>query len=276
MTATDESPIIFYDLASTLGQFWSFNTYKTRLTLNYKGIPYRVQYIRFHEIESTLKVLGVPLPETASRYTLPGGCISQYSKHFRLRPVRTVIADPSSDPDGQPTYVCDSFEIAAYLDDKYPAPKYPAVLPVATRPLQKIFVDQYFFTNIRPLFPFTHPFAIHKFMDEEERENLYQRLGKERFDPPTEEVAAQKLVEAREKWEEFGQALELNNNSGPFVMGGTITFADFAVGGIFDFLHKIQGDEGKVWKELMGWQGGRWATLWKEIKAVEKNATEVA
>ncbi|KAG9104791.1 hypothetical protein FRC06_009260 [Ceratobasidium sp. 370] len=259
MAATNESPIIFYDISSTPGQYWSFNTYKTRLTLNYKRIPYRVQYVRFHEIESTLKALGVPLPKTASRYTLP------------------VIADPSSDPNGQPTYISDSFEIATYLDDKYPAPKYPTVLPITTRPLQRIFIDQYFFTNLlRPLLPFIHPFAILKFFNAAERESLYQTYGKERFSPPTEEEAIQKFAEAREKWEEFGQILELNSNSGPFVMGGTITLADFAIGGVFDVLRKVQGDDGKVWKELMGWQGGRWAILWKEIKAVEEKTTEVA
>ncbi|KAG8687802.1 hypothetical protein FRC08_011760 [Ceratobasidium sp. 394] len=171
MAATNENPVIFYDIASTSGQYWSTNTYKTRLTLNYKGIPYRVQYVRFHEIESTLKALGVSPPKPGSRYTLP------------------VIADPSSDPDGQPTYISDSFDIAVYLDDKYPAPKYPAVLPIGTRPLQKIFVDQYFFTTIQPLFPFLHPFAIHKFLDEEGRECIYQRYGKDYFNPPTGEAA---------------------------------------------------------------------------------------
>ncbi|KAG8750978.1 hypothetical protein FRC12_012652, partial [Ceratobasidium sp. 428] len=197
MAATTENPIIFYELSSTSGQYWSFNTFKTRLTLNYKGIPYRVQYIRLHEIQSTLKALGVPLPKTKSRYTLP------------------TIADPSSDPNGQPTYISDSLEIAAYLDDNYPAPKYPAILPPATRPLQKIFVDHYFFSNIRPLLPFIHSFAIHKFADHEEREYLYQARGKDYFDPPTEEVAAQRLTEAREKWEEFGQALDFSRSNSP-------------------------------------------------------------
>lgn len=60
MAPTKENPIIFYDLADVKGESWSSNTYKTRLTLNYKGLPYRVHYVELCDIETTLRDLGVP------------------------------------------------------------------------------------------------------------------------------------------------------------------------------------------------------------------------
>ncbi|KAG9074298.1 hypothetical protein FS749_014156, partial [Ceratobasidium sp. UAMH 11750] len=67
MAATKENPIIFYDLVGKDGISWSPNTYKTRLTLNYKGLPYRVEMISFPDIQAKYKELGV----TSTPYTLP-------------------------------------------------------------------------------------------------------------------------------------------------------------------------------------------------------------
>ncbi|KAF8752234.1 Glutathione S-transferase, N-terminal domain [Rhizoctonia solani] len=101
MAATPENPIVFYDLINANGVHWSPNTYKTRLCLEYKGLPYRVEYSTLPEVESNMKKLGVPpVKATSPQYTLP---------------------DPSGDPDGKPHYVGDSFNIAVYLDEKYPA-----------------------------------------------------------------------------------------------------------------------------------------------------------
>jgi hypothetical protein len=47
-------------------------TSKNRLALNYKRLPYRVEYISYPDIESTLKKFGVPpTSEKAPQYTLP-------------------------------------------------------------------------------------------------------------------------------------------------------------------------------------------------------------
>jgi glutathione S-transferase len=52
-----------------------------------------------------------------------------------------LIADPSGSPNEKLTYVADSFDMAVYLDDKYPSPKCPVVLPDGTRALQKVTSD---------------------------------------------------------------------------------------------------------------------------------------
>lgn len=59
-------------------------------------------------------------------------------------------------------------------------------------------------------------------------------------------------------------------------MGERITFIDFAIGGMFHWLRKVEGANMPRWKEMAECQGGRWAKLWTEIEKLEKNSTEVA
>ncbi|CAE6461107.1 unnamed protein product [Rhizoctonia solani] len=263
MAATKENPIIFYDILSEHGT-WSPNTYKTRLTLNHKRLPYRVEYVSYPDIAPKLKELGVrptnPVPWIS--YTLP------------------MIADPSPDPNGKPTYIVESFDIAVYLDKTYPAPKYPAVFSPGTRAVQKITSD--LFRNevalaILPcLFPLT---ARTGFLDERGRE-YYLKTREEVLKriPADTSVGSKFWGDAHEKWKWFGEMLDLNEE-GPFVTGKQISFTDFAVGGVFSFLRRIEsvfdGDMPK-WKAIAEWQGGRWARLWVEIEKLEKDSTEVA
>ncbi|KAG9074299.1 hypothetical protein FS749_014157 [Ceratobasidium sp. UAMH 11750] len=260
MAATKENPIVFYDLASKDGSYWSCNTIKTRLTLNYKGLPYRVQYIHINEVQSTLKALGVSPASTAPPYyTLP------------------TIADPSSDPDGEPTYVSDTFTIAAYLDDKYPAPKYPTVFPPGTRPLQKIFVDNFAANIGGPLFQlFIRPYFPQKYLTEAALEYLLRSRGTtvETYAHLKGEEATKRLAEVRQKWDALAETVKLNSsepgNGGAFVMGDKVTFADFAVGGMLFSLNRAEGDEGRVWQEVSTeWSDGKWGGYWREIKAIK-------
>ncbi|KAG9096392.1 hypothetical protein FS749_008597 [Ceratobasidium sp. UAMH 11750] len=159
MAATNENPIIFWDIIGADGQYFAPNPYKTRLTLNYKGLPYQVKYLKFEDVEPTMKAMGIPpTSKTFPYYTLP------------------MITDPSSDPNGQPIHVSESFKIAMYLDEKYPAPKYPAVLPVETRSLQKLFVENYFPTITNHMTPLLAP-RLSKLLDKASEEYLYRSRG---------------------------------------------------------------------------------------------------
>ena len=185
-----------------------------------------------------------------------------------------MIADPSDDPDKGPTYVSESFVIAAYLDDKYPSPKYPAVLPANTRPLQKVFIDHYWPTVAGPFFPLLYP-KVPAIWDERGREYLYQSRGKDVFKLLSDSELDQMLEVARQKLESFSDILDLSGSgTSSFIMGDTLTFADFTVGTVLFLVHRV--DAGKVLQELMGWQNGRWARLWKAINELERNTTEVA
>ncbi|KAG9074537.1 hypothetical protein FRC06_010619 [Ceratobasidium sp. 370] len=196
MAATHDNPIIFWDIIGADGQYWAPNPYKTRLTLNYKGLLYRVKYIKFEEVEPTMKAMGIP-PTSKTYYTLP------------------IITDPSSDPNGEPTHVSDSFN-TMYLDEKYPA------------------------------------------------------SNKDKFAPLSDADTAQRLAELRERLDAFAQALE--TNGGPWVMGDAVTFADFVVGCALYFWHEVDGDEGRIWKEVAGWQNGKWAAIREKVETIQKKS----
>lgn len=192
-----------------------------------------------------------------------------------------MIADPSGDSNTKPTYIVDSFDIAVYLDDKYPAPHYPLVFPPGTRPLQKmaqtLFSDGALAT-FRPIV--VPPIAAPGFLDERGTE-YFNRTREEMFGSLSDlaNTAPEKWVEARKKWDDFGAKLDLNKGTredGPFVMGNRVSFIDFAIGGGILWLRRVEGKELTRWKDMAEWQGGRWAKLWAEIEKLEKDSTEVA
>lgn len=188
----------------------------------------------------------------------------------------TVIADPSNDPNGEPTYVADSFKIALYLDDKYPSPQYPLLFPSGTRTIQHLLMTQYYplvGASISSLF---HP-SVPRILDHRSAEYMRRTRG-ERMIPLSEEAAAEKWKEVREKLEVLGKSLQLNDGTkeaGPFIMGDRVAFMDFALGGVFYWIKNLEGSDSPRLKEMLEWQDGRWETLWKRIQEIEMNSSQV-
>ncbi|KAF8688972.1 Glutathione S-transferase, N-terminal domain, partial [Rhizoctonia solani] len=259
MAATNENPIVFYDLADGNGKSWSPNPYKTRLSLNYKGIPYRTEYISFPDIEPRMKELGLaPFSATFPYYTLP------------------VIADPSNDPNGKPTYVADSFKIALYLDKKYPAPHYPSIFAPGTAGIQHMLISNYRMAVAAPIFPLIHPQVLH-IMDERSIEYMRRTRGP-RLIPLSEVEAAEKWREAKERFTGLAESLALNDETGsvgPFMMGDHVSFSDFVLAGIFYWIRSVEGPGSIRLKELLEWDDGRWERLWKAIQEIENKSSEV-
>ncbi|KAH7342056.1 hypothetical protein B0J17DRAFT_286108 [Rhizoctonia solani] len=232
-----------------------------RLTLKYKQLPYRVEYISYPDIAPKLKKLGVRAknPTSFITYTLP------------------MIADPSSDLTGKPNYVVDSFDIAIYLDKTYPAPRRPAVFPSGTRAIQKItsdlFTNQVGYAILSGMVPIT---ARPGFPDERGREYfLRTREGYLKTFPTDTSVGSKFWGNVHEKWNWFGETLDLNEE-GLFVMGKQISFTDFAIGGIISFERRVEGEEMQIWRAMSEWQGGRWTRYWAEIEKLEKGSSEVS
>ncbi|KAG9085374.1 hypothetical protein FS749_004466 [Ceratobasidium sp. UAMH 11750] len=232
-----------------------------RLTLNYKRLPYRVEFISLADIESKLKELGVP-PSTHNplfKYTLP------------------MIADPSSEPGGKPTYVVDSFNIAIYLDDKYPSPEYPIVFPRGTRAMQSIATSR--ITQTAMLFaPIVLPLASLRtdLLDERGME-YFRRTRSAIFGtdlPNLLDKAPENWSAAEERWDRINEVLDFNQG-GPFTMGHQISFVDFVFGGLIHMVQKLEGGEMACWKRMAEWHGGRWARLWKEIEKLEADSSKV-
>ncbi|KAG8682626.1 hypothetical protein FRC09_016638 [Ceratobasidium sp. 395] len=236
-----------------------------RLTLNFKRLPYRVEFISIADIEETMINLGAPAssPDRVPKYRLP------------------VIADPSSDSNGKPTYVTESFNIAVYLDDKYPAPKHPTVFPDGTRALQKVASEHITYEIGFALMPIVVPhIAQPGFLDE--RGHEYFCRTREAWFGDLNELAksgTEKWGEIVKKWDDIGAKYDLNKGSkedGPFVMGGQVSFADFAVGGMILWLRRAEGGDMPRWKEIAQRQNGRWARVWTELEKLEQDSTQIA
>ncbi|KAG8683403.1 hypothetical protein FRC11_013614 [Ceratobasidium sp. 423] len=259
MAATKENPIILYDLVSAKGTSFSPNVYRTRMSLNHKSLPYRVEYLAFPDIEPRMEELGVtPVSDTHPRYTLP------------------VISDPSSDPNGKPVYISDSFKIAIYLDEKYPAPGYPAIFAPGTRSLQHLILTQYFPVIGACVGPIFLPNLPH-LLDPRSVEYLNRTRGK-LLQPLPDDVAAQKWGEAREKFVAFIKSVQLNDGTkdeGPFITGESVSFLDFAIGGLVHWIKNIEGEDSARLKEMLEWEGGRWGKHWQAIQGLENKSSQV-
>ncbi|KAK7942670.1 uncharacterized protein PG986_011783 [Apiospora aurea] len=118
---SSSDPIVFYDIASgpPIRPF-APNPWKTRYALNFKRANFVTQWVDLADVTSTRKSLGAePVrfhPNGEPFYTLP------------------AIKDPSAND----TVVADSFDIAVYLDKKYPdAPSLfrNAALPSSSSPI---------------------------------------------------------------------------------------------------------------------------------------------
>ena len=80
--------------------------------------------------------------------------------------------------------------------------------------------------------------------------------------PPGTWEKIQKWFEKMDAWyEEAGKGL--------FVMGEEISLADVCVASYLMWMKRIFGEESEEWKEMMGWNTGRWARLVDQFKKFE-------
>jgi len=245
------SLITLYDIPSTLPiKAWSPNTWKTRYSLNYKGIPYKTVWVEFPDIEALCKEIGAKPTSTkldgSPLYTLP------------------AIYDPSTN-----TAVSDSPNIAAYLDATYPST--PVLFPANTHALQYAFVSA-FANLLRPLFGMatcasnTHLNPASGAFFRRTKEPLFgasledlSPVGPKR-DSDWKEV--KKCFDSVNGWLE-------KNGEKPYVMGDTITYADIVLVSFIKWIPTVMGRDGKEWEDLQTWHGGRWKSL---VDSFEKYA----
>ncbi|KAJ1301081.1 hypothetical protein OPQ81_003499 [Rhizoctonia solani] len=250
MAATRKNPIIFYDLINANRQTWSPNTYKTRLCLEYKGLPYRTEYLTLPEIESKMKELGAPpVKDTPPQYTLP------------------VIADPADDPNGRPHYIGDSFKIAMYLDEKYPAPQYAPIFKPSTRSLQHLFIHRHL-----PIIARTGSTVVMSKLKHVLDDGSIEYIKRTRgvlFNPLPEEEADETWKAFREKFFDIGKSLDYRDEDGPFITGSRPSIADFAIGGWFHLLQRIAPSQ---LEKILDWHDGRWRLFWTHIQDIEQRS----
>ncbi|KAK2464960.1 hypothetical protein APHAL10511_003036 [Amanita phalloides] len=231
--------IIFYDFQlGTADAPWNPNTWKVRYTLNYKGLPFRTERLQYVDIEKTCKEKGIPPsnPDGEIKYTLPS------------------IFDTSTG-----TGVSESHRIAAYLDETYPDT--PKVIPAGTEALQTAWIAA-IRPNLSAMWQFSLPGTLN-ILDHPESNDYFYRTRSVIFGKDLHEMRPQGEV----AWDAAMKDLEKGFNvidqwilksGGPYVMGKTVSFADFVVAGWLNWLQATVGKDSREWQLIGTWNAGRW------------------
>lgn len=264
-TSTPSSPIVFYDIAMrppVEKNCCAPNPWKTRLALNFKGVPYSTSWVALPDVAKVRSSLKVPscrkFADGTDFLTLP------------------IIKDPATD-----SLVGDSFDIAVYLQNTYPDSGAGNLFPPQT-------ID-YVFTNSLGLpiplsecpegFPEYAKFNVN--VDAAFSAHVQLSTQCFPFDPATAEISKAEFVRRAGVtcWEDFalvGEEREklkdsfrntlgglaklfLRDTSGPFLLGTRPSYADLIVGGWLRMMRATLPES--EWEEVRSWHGGLFGQL---------------
>ncbi|KAH6902442.1 hypothetical protein BKA70DRAFT_1567888 [Coprinopsis sp. MPI-PUGE-AT-0042] len=254
--------ITFYDLATPIPRrISSPNTMKTRLTLNYKGLPYTTEWVEFPDIRELYNKLDVK-PNL--------GYLN--NPDFSL----PMITDHSTG-----VSLCESFAIAKYLDETYPdTPKLVPSDENGEMEKQITFIKELELGFIQGALPLIFKQSLDC--------GLLTARGREFINttrPPFLSLMGKNVTSAEEvnvsleeKEVQWGKLKQLFNvmaerfggtEKFSWFMGDTISFADLVMGGWILSQREIWGEESEEWKDMMSWNDGKWAKLAHGIKEYE-------
>ncbi|KAF8625608.1 hypothetical protein AX17_006794 [Amanita inopinata Kibby_2008] len=242
--------IIFYDIASKLTDTaLSPNTWKTRLVLNYKGLPYKTEWVELPDIEAKCKELGVGPTDIMSDkplYTLP------------------AIYDPNTQ-----TAIADSYHIARYLDKTYP--NTPRVIPEGTEVFQIFPLFPHVMGSNLAFWSFTVP-ATYAVLNPQSLE-YFRRTREAMFGKEIEDMEL-KGAEAEAAWKQLKDGYDAMDkmwqlSKGPHMMGETLSYMDLVIASWSFWLRAIFGKDSEKWKDITSWNGGRWGMLFESLTQYE-------
>jgi len=245
--------IILYDIPSNVpGKAWSPNTWKTRFALNYKGLPYKTEWVEYPDIAQVCKDIGADPTDVnddgSPAYTLP------------------AIYDPSTK-----TAVAESARIAQYLDTTYPDT--PALIPVETVALHASFQEAFLSTIQVKMLPllflpttklFNPPSAAYF---RRTREAMFGKTLEE-FSPagPIREAQWKELQEGFTK---LAGWMSTDGKDRRFFMGDTICHADLSIAGWLMWTKRVLGQDSSEWAVVKTWDEGRWARMMEYFEKYE-------
>ncbi|KAF2098285.1 hypothetical protein NA57DRAFT_57446 [Rhizodiscina lignyota] len=203
--------VILYDLPSKSGGCWSLNPWKTRLVLNYKGIPYKTQWVEYPDVAPLLKGFGIPPNKEGRPYTIPAAKLDSN------------------------TYIMDSLAITKELEKRYPTPSLhldSPILPKAMQALGKVA------EGTRPVWMAKVPAALLNPPSAE----YFLRTRSEQVGQPLLEYGKEKGGD--QAWNNAEPAIKdlvalLKETDGPFFMGNEISYADFVITSALYFIRRI-------------------------------------
>ncbi|KGO52240.1 hypothetical protein PEX1_005840 [Penicillium expansum] len=254
--------LVFYDIAMrppVEKNNSPVNTWKTRLALNFRSLPYSTNWVQLPDISSVRTGLNIPacrkFTDGTDFYTLP------------------ILVDPTTS-----RKLGDSFDIAVYLQKQYPAGN--DLFP--PQPL-----DYVFSTDVAILIPLSecdegeYPeyarFNVN--VDSAFTSHVILMAQGVPFDPATaEEMKAEFVRRAGVScWEDFvltgeqreklirsfrdmlGELAKLFGRDGPFLLGDRASYADLIVGAWLRMASMTLPRE--EWELVRGWHGGVFGRL---------------
>lgn len=216
------------------------NILRYRLSLNYKGIPYKTEWVEYPDIEALCIKIGAPAT----------------SKHANGHPKYTLpmIFDPTTQ-----RIVNKSAAIAKYLDDTYPAT--PTLFPKGTDALQAAFLGAAWETVHHPLYMITIS-----------RTNAVLTPRSQAYYRPTSEAEYGGNLEALykpEEWPELEKGLQALDKwlkaNGPGrderALGEGVCFSDLQLVATFYWTRLVCGEDSEDWKRFASLNGGKWKRI---------------
>ncbi|KIO30778.1 hypothetical protein M407DRAFT_242039 [Tulasnella calospora MUT 4182] len=262
MAATKENPIILYDIPSKFeSKCWSVNMWKTRLILNYKGLPYRTEWVSYPDIQAIFINLGIE----------PSGLKADGSG----RPHYTCpsIIDPTAP---KPTTVTESSAIAQYLEDAYPDVQ-PKIFPDGTREAQLQFIKDFLPVFVPPACTLILPQMPNILLDPRGSE-YFEQTRTVNYGRPLQGIGLAGSEERKKAWEEFKAGLDKvaeiydknPEGNGEYFTGNAISFVDIWLAALFIW-SKVPCDRDpevgakSVWDVIEKLNDGRWARFMRKF-----------
>lgn len=239
---SSSSPLLLYDIASGPPVHpYAPNPWKARYALNFKRAPFKTEWVDLSEVASMRQSLGA----APVRFHSDG----------RPYPTLPVLKDPSGG-----TVIGDSFDIAVWLEKKYPEG------PRLFRQQQSIGIYAAFNAHMDSVFPAGAALCgqgipFNPATEAKCKAAMCERIGVKSWEDLL--VHGEKRREVLAAYQgalgEVAKFFRFAEGAGPFIGGEEADYADIIIGGWLMMLSLALPEA--EWEEIRGWHGGLWGRL---------------
>ncbi|KAF5317736.1 hypothetical protein D9619_012629 [Psilocybe cf. subviscida] len=167
--------------------------------------------------------------------------------------------------------MADSVPIVEYLEKQYPDT--PTVFPNDTFRLQ-LFFDDSLNNHLEPIWPFIVP-GVFYILNPASQE-FYRRTSEKSYKKILEEIepkgeeAVDAWTKSKAAFSKIAERYTKRRAQGPFLMGNTVSWADFVLGGELIWHRCGLGEDSAKWQEIRTWDGGFWGEFVDAMKKYEE------